>query len=273
MASADAIFISYRRDGGTEHVRTFQEFLEGQGYDVFLDVDGLTSGHFNKQLLGEIERRSHFVLICSAGCLDRCREEGDWIRAEVAHAIQLNRNIVPIVIPGFVWPKAEALPPEIRELSANNAFLYSFAHWKSIRSELARRFPRGRTEAESPAWRFVRTFLPQIRKLGAIPAADRGSKNPLLLDAAKNFLECARPSEAREVIERSPARVVGSARHAIRKRCKCLAPCLRSRSSRSCRIVISHSRSQKCCDRTFDFSLDSIWTAQATLSYRASVRE
>ena len=206
MASADAIFISYRRDGGTEHVRTFQEFLEGQGYDVFLDVDGLTSGHFNKQLLGEIERRSHFVLICSAGCLDRCREEGDWIRAEVAHAIQLNRNIVPIVIPGFVWPKAEALPPEIRELSANNAFLYSFAHWKSIRSELARRFPRGRTEAESPAWRFVRTFLPQIRKLGAIPAADRGSKNPLLLDAAKNFLECARPSEAREVIERSPAK-------------------------------------------------------------------
>ena len=42
-------------------------------------------------------------------------------------------------------------------------------------------------------------------------------------------------------------RRVGSARHAIRKRCKYSAPCLRSRSSRSCRIGISRSRFQKCC--------------------------
>ena len=48
----------------------------------------------------------------------------------------------------------------------------------------------------------------------------------------------------------------GSARHAIRRRCRCLAPCLRSRSSRRCRIDTSRSRFQKCYGRTFDFTAD-----------------
>ena len=55
---------------------------------------------------------------------------------------------------------------------------------------------------------------------------------------------------------RSPSKVAGSVRHAIRRRCRCLARCLRSRSWRSCRIVISPSRFLRCCGRTFDFTED-----------------
>ena len=38
--------------------------------------------------------------------------------------------------------------------------------------------------------------------------------------------------------------------------CRYLARCLRSRSWRRCRIVISHSRFLRCCGRTFDFTAD-----------------
>ena len=79
-------------------------------------------------------------------------------------------------------------------------------------------------------------------------------------------------------------RRVGSARHAIRNRCKYSASCLRSRSWRLCRSDISPSRFPTRFPKTIfqmlhlyfrfqlGFNLDSIWTAQATLPHRASMR-
>lgn len=137
-------FISYRRDHGSTLARLLKEALERAGVEAFLDVDDLGSGHFDRKLLREIESRENFVLVCTPGCLDRCRDEGDFLRLEIAHAIQLRRNIVPVVVEGFAWPAAELLPEPIRELQRHNDIAFSHRHWDSTKQELVRQMRRER---------------------------------------------------------------------------------------------------------------------------------
>jgi formylglycine-generating enzyme required for sulfatase activity len=135
--SDNGVFISYRRGTGSEVARIMQEYLEGQGFDVFLDVDGLGAGHFDEQLLREIESRRNFVLICSPGCLDRCMNERDWVRRELEYAIRTGRHIVPVTMPQFVWPTGDAVPRVVKELQRHNAFEYSHSHWALTKQKLA----------------------------------------------------------------------------------------------------------------------------------------
>ena len=59
------------------------------------------------------------------------------LRLEIAHALKIKKNVVPVVMEKFEWPKSiEDLPEEIRELQKNNAFTYSHIHWKIIQDKL-----------------------------------------------------------------------------------------------------------------------------------------
>jgi len=131
-----SVFISYRRESGSEVARVLQEFLEGQGFVVFLDVDSLGAGHFDEQLLDQISTHRNFLLVCSPGCLDRCIDHGDWVRREIAHALKTKRHVVPVTLPQFVWPDMATLPGEIAELQRHNAFEYSHSHWRSTKLRL-----------------------------------------------------------------------------------------------------------------------------------------
>ena len=133
------VFISYRRENASESARIFQQFLEGKGLRVFLDVDSLGSGHFDKQILQHIDQCRHFLFIASPGSLDRCVNEDDWVRLEIAHALKTKKNVVPVVMAKFEWPKPIDLPEEIRELQRNNAFTYSHEYWRETQDKLAAR--------------------------------------------------------------------------------------------------------------------------------------
>ena len=95
------IFISYRRDGGHEMARLIYEHLSFKGLNCFFDLEELGAGEFNIKLLKNIEESRNFVLILSPGALDRCRNENDWVRAEIEHAIENEKNIVPLMMKGF----------------------------------------------------------------------------------------------------------------------------------------------------------------------------
>jgi serine/threonine protein kinase len=94
-----AVFISYRRDPDAPLARLIKERLEENGFRAFLDVEGLDSGPFPQMLLRYIEEAPHFVPIFSPGCLDRCKNLDDWLRREIIHAVQSERNIVPVYLP------------------------------------------------------------------------------------------------------------------------------------------------------------------------------
>ncbi|MGJ3241062.1 MAG: SUMF1/EgtB/PvdO family nonheme iron enzyme [Anaerolineae bacterium] len=91
------VFISYRRALSKHLARSIYMDLRSNGWDVFLDVNTIDSGDFDRIILNQIGARAHFVLLISPGSLERCANYGDWVLREIQEAVRLNRNIVPIV--------------------------------------------------------------------------------------------------------------------------------------------------------------------------------
>ena len=108
------IFISYRRDA-YDTANLIAEKLRNAGYSVFFDIDTLTSGKFNEQLINVISECKDFILVLPQNALDRCENEGDWIRREVICALQNDKNIIPVMLNGFAWP--EKMSQGMEELS------------------------------------------------------------------------------------------------------------------------------------------------------------
>lgn len=112
------IFISYRRDGGESTAKILRDKLESLGYQVFFDVESLRSGDFNTALYSVIDECEDFLLVLSPGALDRCQSEDDWVRLEIEHALAKDKNIIPIMLRGFSFPKE--LPDSIDKLRYKN---------------------------------------------------------------------------------------------------------------------------------------------------------
>lgn len=120
------VFISYRRKGaGAGVAGELQTKLESRGFKVFLDVDEIGSGQFPIQIDRAIEECMDFLLVLSPGTLDRCNEKDDWVRREIATAENLGKNVVGIMLPGFVMPEAETLPEPLQKLPSKQVFLWS----------------------------------------------------------------------------------------------------------------------------------------------------
>lgn len=130
------VFISYRREGGGEIARLVRAALQHRGYDVFLDVEDLKRGPFNTALLEVIAHAEDFLLVLTRGCLDRCACATDWLRLEVAHAIETDRNIVPVLTRDFAWP-AEPIPSGLDKIRHYNALISSHDYFDASMDKLA----------------------------------------------------------------------------------------------------------------------------------------
>ena len=95
MAEYD-IFISYRRVGGADFARQMQLALKNKGYSVFLDFDALKDGVFDRRIEAAIKSSKVFLFILSPHALDRCINDGDWVRLEIECALLSQCHIVPV---------------------------------------------------------------------------------------------------------------------------------------------------------------------------------
>lgn len=119
-------FISYRREGGADLAELIKEKIENlteKRKKIFLDVEELGQGTFNTSLLKHIENSDNFILVLSPGALDRCLNEGDWVRTEIAYAIKKGKNIIPISKGSFDFNIN--LPDDIKTLLDYNAIQYN----------------------------------------------------------------------------------------------------------------------------------------------------
>ena len=120
------VFVSYRRsDAFTANL--VAEKLKNLGYSVFFDVETLRSGNFNTQLYDVIKGCKDFVLVLPPNALDRCISEEDWIRKEVCHAMECNKNIIPVLLSGFNWP--DPMPKGMEQLKFYQAITASDAEY------------------------------------------------------------------------------------------------------------------------------------------------
>lgn len=135
------IFISYRRDGGFETAKHLNDLLVRDGYTVSFDVDTLREGNFDQALLNRIEQCTDFILIVDKNAFKRTLdplfdESYDWLRQELAYALRLKKNIIPVMLVGASFPNN--LPEDITEVSRKNGPTYATEYFDAFYNKLKR---------------------------------------------------------------------------------------------------------------------------------------
>jgi len=145
------VFISYRRKGGFDTAKLIYDRLRMDGYSVSFDIDTLENGDFGDELEKRIKKCKDFLIILSPGIFDCFSEANyepkeDWVRREIAFALKADKNIIPLLLDDFAYPKK--LPADIKDINKKNgiefsprlfetsyeklkqAFLHSKPYWK-----------------------------------------------------------------------------------------------------------------------------------------------
>ncbi len=110
--SRNSVFISYRRDVSWGLAFSVFQNLKRAGIDVFLDHEGLESGHFDDALMRQIASRPYFLLFLHPKTLDRCIQTDDVLLKEITEAIRKERIIIPLYVDKFDWDDIDKFLPE-----------------------------------------------------------------------------------------------------------------------------------------------------------------
>jgi len=128
---AAKVFISYRREDSAAYAGRIRDRLEREfGRDLlFIDVDGIPLGaNFVKVLREEITKCSVLLAVIGPRWLDARDEDGtrrldnpeDFVRIEIAVALQREIPTIPILLDGTKIPKTAQLPKDLEELALRN---------------------------------------------------------------------------------------------------------------------------------------------------------
>lgn len=123
------IFISYRRDGGFETAKHLNDLLVRDGYTVSFDIDTLREGDFDDTLLRRIDQCVDFILVVDKHTFDRTLDlefdqKKDWLRTELAYALKLRKNIIPLLLSG-VDGFPSNLPEDVADVATKNGPVYN----------------------------------------------------------------------------------------------------------------------------------------------------
>ena len=123
------IFISYRRDGGFETAKHLNDLLVHDGYTVSFDIDTLREGDFDETLLKRIDQCVDFILVVDKHTFERTLDPNfdpkkDWLRTELAYALKLRKNIIPVLQSG-VNGFPTNLPEDVADVATKNGPEYN----------------------------------------------------------------------------------------------------------------------------------------------------
>ena len=199
-ASSNRVFISYRRDDASGYAGRLEEALErrlGRG-SVFRDVLDIPPGEdFVKAIRTRLaDAQTVLVLIgprwagtdahADANGQRRIDDAQDFVRLEVAVALDSGVRVVPVLLPGASMPAEDSLPEPLKPLARRNAMSLSDTHWDADIGRLAEQLALPSRRAVWPwalggaivaaalvlAWCWLRP-LPAT----ALPAAADGSES------------------------------------------------------------------------------------------------
>jgi hypothetical protein len=144
MAKKFDIFISYRRKGGFDSAKLLYDRLRMDGYSVSFDMDTLERGDFGSELESRVKKCRDFVVVLNSGIFDRFYDpeynsNDDWVRREISCAIAEKKNIVPVLLDGFQWPK-KALPSDVGDLARKNGIDFNPKYFEAMYATLKQKF-------------------------------------------------------------------------------------------------------------------------------------
>ena len=110
------VFISYRRSTGLEMARTLSQQLDQLGVKNFFDLEEIQTGLFDEKIYDSIDDARYVIFIFSKKALDRCVNEGDWVRNELEHAYGKGKTIIPVSWIGQKISYPDNLPETLNEM-------------------------------------------------------------------------------------------------------------------------------------------------------------
>lgn len=131
-------FISYRRSDALAEVQNIYQGLLSKGFSTFCDIYSLNSGRFDDGLKDTIEKCSNYILVLKEHSLDRCDDEQDWLRFEIATALRKKKNIICVFLGDFDFPAS--LPEDIDAIRYYNGIKYDYAYFAGFMDCLVSRF-------------------------------------------------------------------------------------------------------------------------------------
>ncbi|KAM4795660.1 NAD(+) hydrolase SARM1 [Rhinophrynus dorsalis] len=153
-SSADGpdVFISYRRSTGSQLASLLKVHLYLHGFTAFIDVEKLEAGKFEDKLIQSVISARNFILVLSAGALDKCMGDNDckdWVHKEIVTALNCSKNIVPVT-DHFDWPDPLSLPEDMRAVLKFNGIKWSHEYQDATIEKIIR-FLQGRSSRDSSA--------------------------------------------------------------------------------------------------------------------------
>jgi tetratricopeptide (TPR) repeat protein len=147
---ASKIFISYRRDdsagtAGRLHDRLAETFGEE---NLFIDVDNMPAGaDFVETLNKQVANCDVFLCTVGPNWLNAKDDDGrrrldqpdDFVRVEIAAALNRNIPVIPVLVDGARVPKDHELPNDIAPLTRRQAVEVRNSHFRRDADELTQK--------------------------------------------------------------------------------------------------------------------------------------
>ena len=133
------IFISYReKDSAGEAGRLVDSLKEHFEDDqIFMDIDKIEPGvDFTDAISHSLECCDVMLAIIGPRWMgdtkqiSRIKNDGDWVRLEIATALARNIRVVPVLVDGAELPTAEELPDDLQPLLKRQAYEISNKRWR-----------------------------------------------------------------------------------------------------------------------------------------------
>ena len=124
---AGKIFVNYRRDDSAANALNVAQYLEREfgARNVFLDIDRMRAGQdFPSVLKDKLSACKVMIAVIGPTWLTIKGDDGkrrlddpeDWVRLEIAHALQRNIAVIPVLVGGAALPKKADLPDDLKPL-------------------------------------------------------------------------------------------------------------------------------------------------------------
>lgn len=141
------VFISYRRDDSRGFAGALARELANRiGKDqVFLDTNDIDGGTDFPSVLREAVKAADVVLVIigkrwvqaqNAQGQRRLDDPSDFVRQEVALALQTRARVIPVLVDGVPMPAAEELPSEMRALTQRHGLALDNGRWDADFAQL-----------------------------------------------------------------------------------------------------------------------------------------
>jgi hypothetical protein len=141
------VFISYRRDDSGGYAGRLFDVLAGRfGPDqTFMDLDDIRGGDDFTAVIGEKVGQcsallavigDRWVTLTGPDGVRRLDAPGDFVRLEIARALERGVRVIPVLVSGAVMPRPEDLPEALRPLSVHQAVEVRDAHFHADAEQL-----------------------------------------------------------------------------------------------------------------------------------------